>query len=315
MARAASRRCRALIELCCDDNSGLSKLAGSFGIEAKRITRDERFDLRRGVNEALSFIGAREDVDAWAALPCTAWCTWSYVNTTRLGPQYVARLAWRRRQSVKMVGHVEECIAAAVASGGAGHFEWPRRCRGWQRLRVRRMLARLQMLLADFDGCSFGVMAAPGLLALKPWRLATTRPELAEAFAARRCSRDHLHGTLSGAWATRWRHYTEEMCRLALGAMTRGGAEALLGRSLPAGSAYFPAALGLADQLAQASRRLQGVGDPRPQVEGRGPRQTLSAAAEGLLDPARADLQGSLLSSTEEQSAEPRGVGRGHAGP
>ena len=197
-----------------------SLVSERFGLLTKRITKDERFDLRRGVDTALMFIESHTDVDAWSAIPCTAWCTWTFLNESRLGPRYAANLAYRRRQSIKMVGHAEECMAAAIASGGAGHFEWPRRCRGWQRRIVQQMIHRLKMLLADFDGCSFGVLAGPDLLALKPWTVATTRPRLAASFAARRCSGDHPHGGLSGTWATKSGHYTESMCLLALEAMT-----------------------------------------------------------------------------------------------
>ena len=172
--------CKALVELCCDADSNLSRLGSEqFGLETLRITEEVRFDSARGLKTALDFIGDRAQVDAWAALPCTAWCTWSYINEAKLGKAYVSRLAYRRRRSIHMVGHAEQCIAAAISGSGAGHFEWTRRARGWQRPRVQLLLSRQKMLLADFDGCSFGVQAAPGILALKPWRLATTRGAVA----------------------------------------------------------------------------------------------------------------------------------------
>ena len=130
IAAVEERSCRNLVELCCDAGSELSRLAPEYGIEALRITETDRFDLARGVETARGFIGSRRDVDAWAALPCTSWCTWTYLNEARLGPSYVARLAWRRRRSLKMVGHAETCILDAVASGGGSHSEWLRRNRG-----------------------------------------------------------------------------------------------------------------------------------------------------------------------------------------
>merc|ERR1740129_406196 len=105
---------------------------------------------------------------------------WNYVNEAVLGLGFCARLAWRRRQSIRMVGH----------------FEWPRRCRGWQRRRVRRLLLVASFLVAAFDGCTVGVTAAPGVLALKPWAIATSRPAVHAAFHGRLCDGTHKHGVL-----------------------------------------------------------------------------------------------------------------------
>ncbi len=73
-----------------------------------------------------------------------------------------------------MLGNAESCIRAAVAGGGAGHFECPRGCSGWRQARTKSMLRNLKLLLADFDGCQLGTLDGTGLPALKPWRLATT---------------------------------------------------------------------------------------------------------------------------------------------
>ena len=60
------------------------------------------------------------------------------------------------------------------------------------------MLSRLKLLVADFDGCRFGVEARLGLLALKPWRLATSRPELASILRTYRRTKDHEHEQEAG---------------------------------------------------------------------------------------------------------------------
>ncbi len=225
MAISGPRPCRALVELCCASASTLSAEADARGLETLRITEQDRFDLPRGLNQARSFIRARRDVDAWASLPCTAWCTWQHVNEAKLGPAYSARLAWRRRQSLRMVRHAHLCLRDAIMSGGGGHFEWPRRARGWQRRPVQRMIADLKLLGADFEGCAFGVLASPGVLARKPWKVATSRASLASALAGYRCSGDHEHGVLSGAAATASGFYTQIFCRVVLDSLQEGPAE------------------------------------------------------------------------------------------
>mmetsp|Transcript_179202 Transcript_179202/g.568670 ORF Transcript_179202/g.568670 Transcript_179202/m.568670 type:complete len:1089 (-) Transcript_179202:910-4176(-) len=219
-------RCSRLIELCCDSDSRLSALAPDHGIRSLRITREDRFDLPRGLQRVLALIASGDAADVWASLPCTVWSTWNYVNAAIHGPKFRARLAWRRRLSIRMVGHVEACFLAALARGGACHFEWPRHCSGWQRPRVRRLLRVVGLELAAFDGCQFGVMASPELLALKPWCVATSRPAVWQALQGRLCTRDHEHGRLRGQAAVHSGHYTDALCHCVLKALAADGAAA-----------------------------------------------------------------------------------------
>ncbi len=208
--------CTALVELCCDEDSALSALAPEYGLESLRITQADAFETEAGVEKACSFLRARPGADAWASLPCTPWCTWHFINEKRLGPAFCARLAWRRRQSLKLVHNAGRCFEEARATGGGCHFEWPRHCRGWQRRGVRALVHRFELKPADFEGCAVGVEASPGVPAKKPWTVATTRPRLAAALRRLRCSGDNEHCTLSGAYATRSGHYTDKLCHVVL---------------------------------------------------------------------------------------------------
>ncbi len=121
---------RALIELCCDTDSALGLGAEARGILHKRITIHDRFDTPAGVAKAQTFI-AQQRTDVFVALPCTAWCSWNHLNAARHGRAFRARLAWRRRCSLRMAQSAEDCCAAALAGGGDVYFEWPRYCAGW----------------------------------------------------------------------------------------------------------------------------------------------------------------------------------------
>ena len=230
--------CEALVELCCDPDSELGKLAASYGLESLRITQNDRFETPAGVQKARSFLETRRGGDAWAAVPCTAWCTWHYINEKRLGPAFCSRLAWRRRQSLKLVANAGLCFEAAQEGGGGCHFEWPRHCRGWQRRGVRRLVKRFGLELAHFEGCAVEVEAAPGVLAKKPWTVGTTRPSLAAALRELRCTGGHEHGQLTGAAATRSGHYTSRLCHVVLGALSeRTCGEIVLDGAVPCGAA------------------------------------------------------------------------------
>ena len=141
---------RALIEICCDADSTLGFGAEARGIMHKRITIHDRFDTPAGVAMAQAFI-ARQRTDVFVALPCTAWCSWNHLNAARHGEAFRARLAWRRRCSLRMAQSAEDCCASALAGGGGVFFEWPRYCAGWAQPQIRRMVRRLGLELADFD--------------------------------------------------------------------------------------------------------------------------------------------------------------------
>lgn len=65
----------------------------------------------------------------------------------------------------------------------------------------------LEHVLAEFDWCAFGALVSLGVLAFKPWRVATTVVPLALALEQHRCSKDHAHGSFSGVWAIASWHY------------------------------------------------------------------------------------------------------------
>ena len=143
---------RALFEICCDADSELGLAAEARGLVHERITLEDRFDLARGVAKARSFV-AQQRTDVVVALPCTAWCSWNQLNAARLGRAFRARLAWRRRLSLRMARSAELCCAEAIAGGGDVYFEWPRYCAGWAQPQIRGMVERLGLSIADFDGC------------------------------------------------------------------------------------------------------------------------------------------------------------------
>ena len=207
------------LEACCEEDSAFGRLCEERGRPCLRITKEVGSHRAAGVQAALNFLDDNPGADVWAALPCTPWMSWSHVNDARLGPKFRAHLAWRQRQSLRMVKSATLCIQAARSTGGHGHFEWPRRARGWKRRAVLRMLSLLGMQLAFFDGCSFGVRASASLLARKPWTAATTHPGLAAVLRRYQCTGDHLHGALSGAWATRSGRYPDALCNVALDAL------------------------------------------------------------------------------------------------
>ncbi len=192
----SNRSAKGFFEICCDADSGLCALGPLYGFATMRITKEERFDTARGVRLALDFVDTCDCCDVWGSLVCTAWCSWNSLNASRLGEAFAAQLAWRRRRSLRMVRSFEKVALKAITQGGRAHFEWPAFCAGWVQAAVVRMLSRLKLAKARFDGCAFGIRASETLLALKPWCVATSCPALGAALTKHRCSRLHRHGQL-----------------------------------------------------------------------------------------------------------------------
>ncbi len=209
-------RALAFLELCCDHDSAFGGLGPRFGYACMRITKGCKFHTRRGLDMALGLLDAHPGAEVCASLPCTPWTTWTHLNEVKLGAKYRAKVAWQRRQSLRMVSNATLCMKKAVQAGGGGHFEWPRRARGWRRRRVMTVIRELRMVLAHFDGCCFGVRAGPDTLARKPWTAATTSAALALVLRGFLCAGGHARGALSGRWATQSGHYPDRLCRLVL---------------------------------------------------------------------------------------------------
>ena len=202
--------CQGIVEVCCAVDSCLGILAEAVGLPCKRITELDRFDTQSGVQLALRSVEELPGCDVWVSLPCTPWTTWSFVNQSRLGAAFCARLAYSRRRSLRMVRSASRVVAAAQRRGGQGHFEWPRSCVGWLRRPVRAMCQ---------EHGQFGVVGHGQLPALKPWRVCTSRFNVWLALDGVRCRGDHKHGHLEGRFTGKSAFYPPALCFAVLGGM------------------------------------------------------------------------------------------------
>lgn len=170
-----------LLELWCDSDSEFARLGDSFRFVSCRVIVIDNLYWKKVVRKALESIIACARVRVWALLTRISWCIWQHVNAKKLGPKYRAGLAYRRRRSLRLARVTASVVEAAVRRGGSAHFEWPRHCPGRRRRSIRAILSLVNMYLADFGICTFGVAASFGVLAFKPSRAATIAKSLAEA--------------------------------------------------------------------------------------------------------------------------------------
>ena len=115
-----------------------------------------------------------------------------------------------------MAAQVTLALWRATAAKRGGMFSMFSR----PKLELRAFIAKLNLYIADFDGCAFGMTNSRGEPLLKKWRVATDCGRLAKALSSQRCK--HGAGCRHGAGQAR---------RAGLGCWVLGALEALVART------------------------------------------------------------------------------------
>lgn len=173
------------------------------GKEVRNVIRDVR---RRAISGAEVFV--------WAAVPCTAWCSWQRVNM-RLGQGAAAKIKVSRVESEMLlekfatfVEQIREGLENSAAERIHVAFGWPQEA--FQNAQSSPALQRIITSLKQayyFDGCMYGLCNADGDLCRKPWRVQTDWTALRQPLSWR-CDRSHHHATTRGTAAHRSERYT-----------------------------------------------------------------------------------------------------------
>ena len=201
-----------MIECCTRENSAIGTLAEEYGITVYRMTESKDNLMEPGTVEKFEgIIDSLPGVDLWGSLPCGPWSSWQSMCVFLYGENYVQRLNAARKTSREMIKRFHRLALRTVNRGGRIAFEWPRHALGWHEPEMKAMISELDLVLVDFDGCSFNVTDKGGNLLLKRWRLACSDARMARLFQARRCSGDHQHGTIEGSHTKPTGYYPTEM--------------------------------------------------------------------------------------------------------
>ena len=86
-----------------------------------------------------------------------------------------------------------------IRVGGTIAFQWPRNCSYWHWPRVKKFHDEFDLVIAEFDGCAFGLKSDNGKPIKEPWRIATNMPTLFVAVNARVCDGLHEHDPCAGS--------------------------------------------------------------------------------------------------------------------
>jgi len=152
----------------------------------------------------------------WAALPCTAWSSWQYVNHAA-NSATAEGIEQERAYSRKMIKVFVQFMKKVITEENVGKVyaacEWPRNASGWNTTEMKGV-HRLLPWRADFDGCTLGLESSAGEPLTKPWRIQTNMDALGGPLGLQRCQGGHAHGVTRGHDAYRSSYYTPALVEL-----------------------------------------------------------------------------------------------------
>ena len=220
MAQQAHENQKVLIELCCEPDSALGRVAEQRpDCRTIRITRNfADVSSKEGREKVYNTVKDNPGADLWCSLPCTDVSSMQNMNIGRHGPKYLAKLDQRRARLKKMVTTFVLAATVIAGAGGHVHFEWPRNCQGWSLFPdLNRCFRDLNMKKANFDGCQVGVRTIDGKHPIyKPWTVYTSSDQLALLLTGRRCPDPSGHGHVAceGKETTQTGKYPEALAKL-----------------------------------------------------------------------------------------------------
>ena len=149
--------------------------------------------------------------DVWLSWPCNPWCAWSRMNLHKGGnaAEGVLKKRQEHRVFLRLAEHVWQL---QVLVGGHVHAENPQGSAAWAELQLGLVFE------ADFHMCALGLKCPKtGGPVMKPTRVITTDPALAEVVRQWRCpgheNHAHLEGTHQGRSLTSFAEtYPKQFC-------------------------------------------------------------------------------------------------------
>ena len=173
---------RIFIEMCCEDDSELSKHVGQRTL-AIRATKNLDCTNNMTIKALHSIIRTARhmsmSVHVWVAIPCTAGCMWKHVNKARGFETGDSKMTDELvRVAIGLGKH-------AVKIGGSVHWEWPKTSDLWKRDDVQQFLKQIGAETVDVStaaaGMSFTGKDGSEVFLKKCWRIASTHEAFREA--------------------------------------------------------------------------------------------------------------------------------------
>ena len=203
-----------VMELCCEENSGITKAVEARGGSGTRCGLFNGCDLskRSGFNKVADLIKSERPDLMWVSLPCGP--TSSIQELNRLTPESAAKNDLQVNRSKRLAGRAVTLMELQRHLGGHVMQEWPKSNRAWHFRRIREFWNSVEGCEAHVDGCSYGLHAPdePEKLMKKPWRIRSTTKRVWQLHRLCKCREEHAR--CEGGQRTRASAlYPEAMCK------------------------------------------------------------------------------------------------------
>ena len=213
-ALAPGDRPPTVLELCCEEDSGLTKaleLRGGRGIRCGLFNGCD-LNKKSGFNKVFGLIRDEKPDAVWVALPCGP--TSSIQELNMLIPEGYAKIQAKIAKSRKLAGKAVTLMEVQVNQGGEVIQEWPKYNKGWNFKTIQHFWSRREHHEAYVDGCAYDLRAPCGGLIKKPWRLKSATRRIWKMQKLCSCTAPHVPcegGTLTRQTA----FYPIKMCQQA----------------------------------------------------------------------------------------------------
>ena len=200
-----------VLELCCEENSGITKAVEARGGRGIRCGLFNGCDLNKkaGFRKVYNLIVDEKPDVLWLALPCGPTSNIQELNM--INPESREKIEKKIAQSKRLAAKAVTLMELHRSQGGEIVQEWPRYNKGWRFGSIMAFWKKLDYQEAYVDGCSFGLRAPSGGLIKKPWKLRSTTKRVWRMQSLCQCQEPHVPcegGTLTKMSAL----YPAKMC-------------------------------------------------------------------------------------------------------
>ena len=208
-----------LVEVCCGEESLLTRVINDRGGRAYRIGLHNNMDLSTsiGLMRAREFLSVVKPRWLWVSPGCGPGSSVQHLS------QHTDKQieAWKKRakKARRLCNAVLQLCEEQVHESGHICWEWPRNNAGWNLPHVAKFFRTLgregNLWEAKLDGCMVGVRSRDShMLVQKAWTIKTTSQAMYHVLS-KQCDHTHEHGTSSGS-ASYPPHMCHAICRVVL---------------------------------------------------------------------------------------------------
>ena len=181
-----------VMELCCEEDSGVTKAMESLGGRGLRCGLFNGCDLSKksGFNKVMHLLQTEKPDVLLVSLPCGPTSNIQELN--KLTEEGRIKNEKKVERSKRLASRAVTLMQQQVRQRGEVIQEWPRHNKAWHFRSIRGFWGSLDFHEAQVDGCAYGLTAPKGGLIKKPWRWRSTTKKIWQLQRLCQCQQPHV---------------------------------------------------------------------------------------------------------------------------